>query len=111
MYDQELIPESELPPIYVKKEMKRSRADAGFLIDGRRPLKIRKEDNYLPPRSLFDRPSPALLKLRRDLKLQRYRGNFKPIIQMTTIKQQQPQVQATVQNALQQVAANQQVSD
>lgn len=111
MYEQELIPESELPPVYVRKEIKRSRADAGFLIDGRRPMKIRKEDNYFPPRSLFDRPSPALAKLRRDLKLQRYRGNFKPMIQMTTIKQQQPQVQATVQTALQQVGANQQVND
>lgn len=64
-------------------------------MDGRRQIKIRKEDNYFPPRSLFDRPSPALAKLRRDLKQQRYRGNFKPIIQITTIKQQLPQPQST----------------
>lgn len=109
MYEQELIPESELPPVYVKKEIKRSRAETGYMIDGRRPMKIRKEDNYYPPRSLFDRPSPALAKLRRDLKMQRYRGNFKPIIQMTTIKQQQPQVQPNVQSVLQQVTSGQQV--
>lgn len=84
-----------MPPVYVKKEVKRTRTDAGFLMDRRRPIKIRKEDNYFPPRSLFDRPSPALAKLRRDLKTQRYRGNFKPLIQITTIKQQLPQPQTT----------------
>lgn len=94
MYEREIIPESELPPVYVKKEIKRSRADAGFVLDGRRPVKVRKEDTYFPPRSLFDRPTPALAKLRRDLKMQFYRGNFKPIIQMTTIKQQTTQPQA-----------------
>lgn len=88
-----------MPPVYVKKDVKRTRTDAGFLMDGRRPIKIRKEDNYFPPRSLFDRPSPALAKLRRDLKAQRDRGNFKPLIQITTIKQQlmQPQIGAHLQ--------------
>lgn len=109
MYERELIPESELPPVYIKKEIKRSRTDAGFLIDGRRPIKMRKEDNYFPPRSLFDRPSPALAKLRRDLKLQRYRGNFKPIIQITTIKQQQTQSQSISQVVGQQSGSQQQV--
>lgn len=94
LYDQDVIPESELPPVYIKKEVKRTRADAGFFIDGRRPVKIRKEDNYFPPRSLFDRPSPALAKLRRDLKIQRYRGNFKPLIQLSGMKQQQQQQHA-----------------
>lgn len=85
-----------MPPVYIKKEVKRTRTDAGFLMDGRqRPIKIRKEDNYYPPRSLFDRPTPALAKLRRDLKSQRYRGGFKPLIQMTTIKQQPTQPQTT----------------
>lgn len=82
--------ESELPPVYVKKEFKRSRADAGFFIDNRRPLKMRKEDNYNPPRSLFDKPSPALAKLRKDLKLQRYRGIFKTPLQIPALKQQLP---------------------
>lgn len=82
--------ESELPPVYVKKEFKRSRVDAGFFIDNRRPLKMRKEDNYNPPRSLFDKPSPALAKLRKDLKLQRYRGIFKMPLQIPVLKQQVP---------------------
>ncbi len=82
--------ESELPPVYVKKEFKRSRVDAGFFIDNRRPLKMRKEDNYNPPRSLFDKPSPALAKLRKDLKLQRYRGIFKTPLQIPALKQQVP---------------------
>lgn len=89
LYEQDVIPESELPPVYVKKELKRARIDSGLFADGRRPTKIRKEDNYFPPRSLFDRPSPALAKLRRDLKIQRYRGNFKPLLQLSTLKQQQ----------------------
>lgn len=76
------MPETALPPVYVKKEFKRSRAEAGFHVDSRRglPHKIRKEDNYFPPRSMFDRPPPALAKLRRDLKMQRYRGCFRPNI-------------------------------
>lgn len=82
--------ESDLPPVYVKKEFKRSRVDAGFFIDNRRPLKMRKEDNYNPPRSLFDKPSPALAKLRKDLKLQRYRGIFKTPLQIPALKQQVP---------------------
>lgn len=87
LYDQDVIPESELPPVYVKKELKRTRVDSGIFTDGRRPNKIRKEDNYFPPRSLFDRPSPALAKLRRDLKIQKYRGNFKPLLQLSSLKQ------------------------
>lgn len=45
---------------------------------GRRPAKIRKEETVYAPRSLFDRPSPALAKLRRDLKLQKFRGIVRP---------------------------------
>jgi E1A-binding protein p400 len=37
-------------------------------------MKMRKEESLYAPRSLFDRPSPALAKMRRDMKLQRYRG-------------------------------------
>lgn len=81
------MPESHLPPIYVKREYKRSRTEAGFSGEARRAPKIRKEDNYFAPRSLFDRPSPALAKLRRDLKLQRYRGIFKPNLQIPGLKQ------------------------
>ncbi|XP_055918769.1 helicase domino isoform X2 [Eupeodes corollae] len=88
MYDTEVLTESHLPPVYVKKEYKRSRTEAGFLLDGRRPPKIRKDDNFIAPRSLFDRPSGAVAKIRRDLKLQRYRGIFKPNVQIPGLKPQ-----------------------
>ncbi|XP_055631475.1 helicase domino isoform X2 [Toxorhynchites rutilus septentrionalis] len=78
LYETDTIPESQLPAVYVKKEYKRSRSEAGFYPDGRRPGKIRKEDTYYAPRSLFDRPSPQIAKLRKDYKLQRYKGIIKP---------------------------------
>lgn len=71
--------ESQLPPVYVRKEYKRSRLEAGLYDGNKRALKLRKEDLYHPPKSLFDRPSPALAKIRRDLKLQRYRGTLKSV--------------------------------
>ncbi|XP_065370564.1 helicase domino [Calliphora vicina] len=92
MYDVEPIPESELPPIFIKKEYKRSRSEAGFMIDGnKRPAKIRREEMFCAPRSLFDRPSPAIAKIRRDLKNQRYRGTFKPNVQIPGLKPQMAQ--------------------
>lgn len=81
--------DTQLPAIYVKKEYKRMRTDDGFYIDGRRPLKMRKDDGYIPPRSLFDRPSPAIAKMRKDLKLQRNRGLIRSM-PMANIKQQIP---------------------
>ena len=81
--------DSQLPAVYVKKEYKRLRTDDGFYIDGRRPLKMRKDDGYIPPRSLFDRPSPAIAKMRKDLKLQRNRGLIRSM-PMANIKQQIP---------------------
>lgn len=78
LYDINVMSESQLPPVYIKKEGKRSRHEAG-LIDSRRALKIqRKEDSVYAPRSIFERPSPALVKMRRDLKLQKYRGIVRP---------------------------------
>ncbi|KAL9916253.1 helicase domino isoform X1 [Glossina fuscipes] len=89
MYEMEPIPEAELPPIYVKKDYKRSRGEAGFLMDGsRRPTKIRREEMLCAPRSLFDRPSAAIARIRRDLKNQRYRGIFKPNVQIPGLKPQ-----------------------
>jgi E1A-binding protein p400 len=44
-------------------------------------MKMRKEESLFAPRSLFDRPSPALAKMRRDMKLQRCRG----IMRSTTL--------------------------
>ncbi|XP_061388669.1 helicase domino [Musca vetustissima] len=92
LYDLEPIPETELPPVYIKKEYKRSRSDAGFLVDGnKRPAKMRREEMFCAPRSLFDRPSAAIARIRRDLKNQRYRGTFKPNVQIPGLKPQIPQ--------------------
>ncbi|KAL5289206.1 EP400 family protein [Megaselia abdita] len=89
LYEKDIMVESQLPPIYIKRDYKRSRSDAGYgLFDGRKPPKIRKEDSYYAPRSLFDRPSPAIAKMRRELKSQRYRGAFKPNVQVPGLKQQ-----------------------
>ncbi|XP_014280973.1 helicase domino isoform X2 [Halyomorpha halys] len=84
LYEPEVIPDSQLPPVYIKKEKKRSRFEAG-LPEGRSQTKIRQREDSSSllhaPRSLFDRPTPALIKMRQELKLQRYRGHMRPTIQ------------------------------
>lgn len=91
LYDtHSFIDEGDLPAIYVKKDYKRMRTDDGYFMDGRKHFKMRKEDGYVPPRSLFDRPSPALAKMRKDLKQQRNRGIIRSM-PMANIKQQIPQ--------------------
>lgn len=87
LYDINVMSESQLPPVYVKKDGKRMRHEAG-LIDSRRVLKIsRKDDSSVyAPRSLFERPSPALVKMRRDLKLQKYRGIVRPPVPIPGMK-------------------------
>lgn len=83
LYDTKVMTESQLPPVYIKKELKRSRPDSG-LMESRRPLKIaRKDDVVYTPRSLFERPTPALMKMRRDLKMQKYRSIVRP--QVTSV--------------------------
>lgn len=90
LYDtSSIMDDNQLPAIYIKKEYKRLRTDDGFYMDGRRPLKMRKDDGYVPPRSLFDRPSPALAKMRKDLKQQRNRGLIRSM-PMANFKQQIP---------------------
>ena len=86
LYETAVMDEASLPAVYVRKELKRPRTNKestssvqnplmpGSVDDGRRPPKMRKEETVYAPRSLFDRPSPALAKLRRDLKLQKFRG-------------------------------------
>ncbi|XP_046390170.1 helicase domino isoform X2 [Ischnura elegans] len=76
LYEHTIMSESQLPTVYVKREHKRARAEAshGSEREGRRPMKVRKEDSIFSPRSLFDRPTPAIMKMRRDLRLQKFRG-------------------------------------
>ena len=110
--------EASLPPVFVRKELKRVHKevapvpvdDGDTLSDqtiglenkvhfvnmliGRRPPKIRKEETVYAPRSLFDRPSPALAKLRRDLKLQKFRGIVRPPIPLTNLSLKTPALPA-----------------
>lgn len=55
-----------------------------FVLSGRQPVKVRSQHReelslLQAPRSLFDRPSPAMLKVRHDLRLHRTRGSRPPI--------------------------------
>ncbi|KAG7202050.1 hypothetical protein KM043_004731 [Ampulex compressa] len=88
LYESTPMSEAQLPPIYVKKEQKRSRVEAGLgERDGRRPVKMRhKEESVYAPRSLFDRPSPAVIKMRRDMKLHKYRSIVRPPIHLASLK-------------------------
>lgn len=84
LYDMNIMAESQLPPIYVKKEVKRTRHDAGFA-DNRRALKIpRKEESMNAPKSLFH--STPNFKLKRDFKLQKYRGLMRNTLPSATNK-------------------------
>ncbi|XP_051168190.1 helicase domino isoform X6 [Leptopilina boulardi] len=81
LYENTPMSEAQLPPVFVKKEPKRIRVDPVISErDGRRPTKVRhKEESVFAPRSLFDRPSPALAKMRRDMKLHKIRGMVRPL--------------------------------
>ncbi|KAM9330868.1 E1A-binding protein p400-like [Gastrophryne carolinensis] len=68
MYDSNPIPESKLPPVYVRKEHKRHKADPAA--SGRKK-KQRHGESVVPPRSLFDRATPAMLKVKREGKEQK----------------------------------------
>ena len=63
--------ESQLPPVYIPKESKRIRLEN---ITNRKQAKMRKDENVNIPRSLFDKPSPFILKLRKEVKVQKLRG-------------------------------------
>lgn len=96
MYESQIIPESQLPPVYIPKEPKRPRIEASPVTvppatvtptavaispvsapsRPPRPPKVRKEEHLNVPRSLFDRPSPSLVKLRRELKTLKSRGQL-----------------------------------
>uniref|UniRef100_A0A8C5ULX0 E1A binding protein p400 n=1 Tax=Malurus cyaneus samueli TaxID=2593467 RepID=A0A8C5ULX0_9PASS len=67
MYDTTPIPESKLPPVYVRKERKRHKTDPS----AGRKKKQRHGETVIPPRSLFDRATPGMLKMRREGKEQK----------------------------------------
>ncbi|KAH0625360.1 hypothetical protein JD844_014817 [Phrynosoma platyrhinos] len=68
MYENTPIPESKLPPVYVRKERKRHRTDPSA---AGRKKKQRHGETVIPPRSLFDRATPGMLKMRREGKEQK----------------------------------------
>ncbi|XP_006874145.1 PREDICTED: E1A-binding protein p400-like [Chrysochloris asiatica] len=68
MYEATPIPESKLPPVYVRKERKRHKTDPSA---AGRKKKQRHGEAVVPPRSLFDRATPGLLKMRREGKDQK----------------------------------------
>ncbi|XP_018413850.1 PREDICTED: E1A-binding protein p400-like [Nanorana parkeri] len=68
MYDTNLIPESKLPPVYVRKERKRHKTDPAA---AGRKKKMRHGEAVVPPRSLFDRAAPNPLKIRKEGKEQK----------------------------------------
>ncbi|KAG8455973.1 hypothetical protein GDO86_001966 [Hymenochirus boettgeri] len=68
MYDSSPILESKLPPVYVRKERKRHKADPAA---AGRKKKQRHGESVVPPRSLFDRATPGMLKVRREGKDQK----------------------------------------
>ncbi|NXE88902.1 EP400 protein, partial [Menura novaehollandiae] len=69
MYDTTPIPESKLPPVYVRKERKRHKTDPSG--ESGRKKKQRHGETVIPPRSLFDRATPGMLKMRREGKEQK----------------------------------------
>ncbi|XP_014679390.1 PREDICTED: helicase domino-like, partial [Priapulus caudatus] len=73
LYEQTPMPESHLPPVYVKKEHKRLHLDHITSRKHHRPLK---SEHAHAPRSLFDRPAAAVLKARRDAKLHRLKPSL-----------------------------------
>ncbi|XP_022453768.1 E1A-binding protein p400 isoform X5 [Delphinapterus leucas] len=68
MYESTPIPESKLPPVYVRKERRRHKTDPSA---AGRKKKQRHGEAVVPPRSLFDRATPGMLKIRREGKEQK----------------------------------------
>ncbi|XP_026980981.1 E1A-binding protein p400 isoform X2 [Sagmatias obliquidens] len=68
MYETTPIPESKLPPVYVRKERRRHKTDPSA---AGRKKKQRHGEAVVPPRSLFDRATPGMLKIRREGKEQK----------------------------------------
>ncbi|XP_048751446.2 helicase domino-like isoform X4 [Ostrea edulis] len=64
LYEPNVMPETQLPPVYIKKEHKKPKIESITT----RQKKQRKEEQTRVPRSLFDRPSAQLLKIRREHK-------------------------------------------
>ncbi|KAL3244863.1 hypothetical protein MRX96_018452 [Rhipicephalus microplus] len=74
LYEPSVMSESSLPAVYIKKEAKRLKVDPLSTVTAARKQKSRKEDAVHIPKSLFDRPTAAILKMRREAKLQKVKN-------------------------------------
>ncbi|XP_054919967.1 helicase domino isoform X3 [Dermacentor andersoni] len=74
LYEPSVMSESSLPAVYIKKEAKRLKVDPLSTVAAARKQKSRKEDAVHIPKSLFDRPTAAILKMRREAKLQKVKN-------------------------------------
>ncbi|KAH9383842.1 hypothetical protein HPB48_025612 [Haemaphysalis longicornis] len=74
LYEPSVMSESSLPAVYIKKEAKRLKVDPLCTVTAARKQKNRKEDAVHIPKSLFDRPTAAILKMRREAKLQKVKN-------------------------------------
>ncbi|GFQ69699.1 helicase domino [Trichonephila clavata] len=92
-YETSVMHDAQLPPVFIKKEAKRLKLDP-VVSASTRKQKVRKDDMMNIPRSLFDRPSAVILKMRREVKLQKVKGLMvgasnmpKPITSFPGLKQ------------------------
>ncbi|XP_071946523.1 helicase domino-like isoform X2 [Antedon mediterranea] len=83
MYEPSVMTETQLPSIYTKKEHKKTKEINVATV--RKPKTHSKGDHMQPPRSLFDRPSSAWHKMRRDAKQQKMRDMVKPMKPLPTV--------------------------
>lgn len=68
LYASKPMEETALPPVYVRKSSsKRMRADANHAL--LRKMKAMRSEGHGGPKSLFDRPSPVLVKMRKEARL------------------------------------------
>ncbi|KAK6192826.1 hypothetical protein SNE40_004231 [Patella caerulea] len=74
LYEPNVMSESQLPPVHIRKEHKKPRIETVTT----RKQKQRKEEPPRVPRSLFDRPTAIQQKLRREAKMQKLKGLVKP---------------------------------
>ncbi|XP_052268550.1 helicase domino-like isoform X1 [Dreissena polymorpha] len=82
LYEHVVMPETQLPPIYVKKERKKIKVEAITT----RKQKQKREEQPRVPRSLFDRANQQLLRMRRDAKMQKMKlGTLKPYRPMPSL--------------------------
>uniref|UniRef100_A0A8C4X0Y3 Myb-like domain-containing protein n=1 Tax=Eptatretus burgeri TaxID=7764 RepID=A0A8C4X0Y3_EPTBU len=75
LYESTPMPEARLPPVFVRKVHKKAHRLEGGVT---KKFKKSHSGDAIPPRSLFDRPTPALMRVRREAKQQKKAAFLKP---------------------------------